>query len=234
MVTLFNWGKDQGFCSGDNPASGLKVKSSRRADEERSAFTAGDMKLIFSDDYTLLKHKRPDRFFIPLILLHTGARVGEVAQLGINDARKENGVWCFDIHPSADTSVKTKSSIRRVPIHSYLIKADFLKYCEEIKKEGHAQLFPTLKQSANGYGSAISKWFNKRLREKGIADKKKVLHSTRHTFITKLKQLDIQDHLISELVGHTVESITVGRYGKKLDVKALRKAVEKREYQFEH
>ncbi len=233
VVTLFNWGKDQGFCSGDNPASGLKVKSSRRADEERSAFTAGDMKLIFSDDYTLLKHKRPDRFFIPLILLHTGARVGEVAQLGINDVRKENGVWCFDIHPSADTSVKTKSSIRRVPIHSYLIKADFLKYCEEIKKEGHAQLFPTLKQSANGYGSAISKWFNKRLREKGIADKKKVLHSTRHTFITKLKQLDIQDHLISELVGHTVESITVGRYGKKLDVKALRKAVEKLEYQFE-
>ena len=192
------------------------------------------MKLIFSDDYTLLKHKRPDRFFIPLILLHTGARVGEIAQLGINDVRKENGVWCFDIHPSAETSVKTKSSIRLVPIHSYLVKAGFLKYCEEIRKEGHTQLFPALKKSANGYGSAISKWFNKRLREKGIADKKKVLHSTRHTFITKLKQLDIQDHLISELVGHTVESITVGRYGKKLDVKALRKAVEKLEYHLKH
>jgi integrase len=65
---------------------------------------------------------------------------------------------------------------------------------------------------------------------RGVTDKKKVLHSTRHTFITKLKQLDIQDRLISELVGHTVESITVGRYGKKLDVKALRKAVEKLEY----
>jgi integrase len=72
--------------------------------------------------------------------------------------------------------------------------------------------------------------FNKRLREKGITDKKKVLHSTRHTFITKLKQLDIQDHLRLEFVGHTVESITVGRYGKKLDVKALRKTVEKLEY----
>ena len=101
VVTLFNWGKGQGLCSKDNPASGLKVKSSRRADEERSAFTAGDLKGIFSDDFTLLKHKRPDRFFIPLILLHTGARVGEVAQLGVNDVRKENGVWCFDIHPSA-------------------------------------------------------------------------------------------------------------------------------------
>ncbi len=27
-------------------------------------------------------------------------------------------------------------------------------------------MFPALKKSANGYGSAISKWFNKRLREK--------------------------------------------------------------------
>ena len=204
----------------------MKVKSSRRADEERSAFTAGDLKVIFSDDYTFLKHKRPDRFFIPLILLHTGARVGEVAQLGVNDVKKEDGVWCFDVHPSDETSVKTKSSIRLVPIHSYLIKEGFIKYFEEIRREGHTQLFPALKKSANGYGSAISKWFNKRLREKGITDKKKVLHSTRHTFITKLKQLDIQDHLISELVGHTVESITVGRYGKKLDVKALSKAIE--------
>ena len=234
VVTLFNWGKDQGFCSKDNPASGLKVKSSRRADEERSAFTDDDLRLIFSDDYTLLKNERPDRFFIPLILLHTGARVGEVAQLGSSDVKKDNGVWCFDIHPSAETSVKTKSSIRLVPIHSYLIKEGFIKYCEEIRKEGHAQLFPTLKKSANGYGSAISKWFNKRLREKGITDRKKVLHSTRHTFITKLKQLDIQDHLISELVGHTVESITVGRYGKKLDVKALRKAIEKLAFPIKH
>ena len=100
VVTLFDWGKGQSFCSKENPASGLKVKSSRRADEKRSAFTAGDLKVIFSDDYTFLKHKRPDRFFIPLILLHTGARVGEVAQLGVNDVKKEDGVWCFDVHPS--------------------------------------------------------------------------------------------------------------------------------------
>ena len=47
LVTLFNWGKGQGFCSKHNPASGLKVKSSRRADDERSAFTAGDLKVVF-------------------------------------------------------------------------------------------------------------------------------------------------------------------------------------------
>ena len=48
----------------------------------------------------------------------------------------------------------------------------------------------------------------------------------RHTFATRLKAADVQDHTISELLGHEVESITTGRYGKKLDVSRLREAVE--------
>jgi integrase len=48
----------------------------------------------------------------------------------------------------------------------------------------------------------------------------------RHTFATRLKAADVQDHTISELLGHEVESITTGRYGKKLDVSTLREAVE--------
>jgi|TARA_B110000495_G_scaffold48827_1_gene40802 integrase len=227
VIALFNWAKNQGYCKGDNPASGLKVRKSRSADEERSAFTGEDLKVIFSDDYISIKKKRPDRFFIPLILLYTGARVGEIAQLGIDDIKEESGICCFDIHPTENTSVKTESSIRLVPVHSYLISIGFLEYYEEIKKGGHERLFPLLRDSVNGYGSAISSWFNKRLRKKGIDDKKKVLHSLRHTFITRLKSLDAQSHTISELVGHMVDSMTVGRYGKKLDVVNLKKAVEK-------
>jgi integrase len=49
----------------------------------------------------------------------------------------------------------------------------------------------------------------------------------RHTFATRLKTADVQDHTISELLGHEVESITVGRYGKRLDVRKLRDAVQK-------
>jgi len=92
------------------------------------------LKLIFLDDYTLLKNKKPDRFFILLILLHTGARIGEVAQLKSSDVKKDNGVWCFDIHPSVETSVKTKSNIMLVSMGSYLIKRSFIKYCEDNKK----------------------------------------------------------------------------------------------------
>jgi len=226
-VTLFNWSKKQGHFEADNPVSGLKLKSPKRADEERDAFTDSDLKIIFSGDYDSLKHKHPDRFFIPLILLFTGARLGEIAQLGIDDVKEERGVWCFDIHYSEDTSVKTKSSVRLVPIHSFLIDEGLLEYHKKIKAEEHSRLFPLLKNSANGYGSAIGKWFNLRLRRRGITDSKKVLHSLRHSFITSMLDLDVQEHLVSALVGHAVGSMTSGRYGKKNNVKKLKTELEK-------
>ena len=43
----------------------------------------------------------------------------------------------------------------------------------------------------------------------------KSFHSFRHTLINHLKQNDVPEHYIAEFVGHTVQSITLGRYGKK-------------------
>jgi integrase len=230
VTTLFNWANDQGYCEGDNPASNLKVRKSKVANEERSDFSDDDLKLIFSGNYYAQKKKRPDRYFIPLILLHSGARLEEIAQLDVGDVKKVEGVWCFDINPADDKFLKTKGSKRVVPIHSHLINLGFLDYLESLKQSGSDRLFPQLTKSANGYGSAISKWFNPRLRKMGIKDPEKVLHSTRHTVITQLKYADAQNHTIAELVGHTVESITVGRYGKKLNVKALQTEVEKLDF----
>ena len=86
-----------------------------------------------------------------------------------------------------------------------------------------------LTQEAQGYGGKVSKWFNNQwLRKRcGITTPTKVLYSTRHTFATRLKAADVQDHTISELVGHEVESITVGRYGKALALPQLRDALER-------
>ena len=45
----------------------------------------------------------------------------------------------------------------------------------------------------------------------GITDPKITFHSFRHTFIDQLKQLDVPDGKIQELVGHANHSITTGR-----------------------
>ena len=65
----------------------------------------------------------------------------------------------------------------------------------------------------------------------GIRDRKKVLYSRRHTVASRLKQADVQEHVIAELLGHEHEHISTGRYGKKLDVQKLAEAVEQLDYE---
>ena len=107
-----------------------------------------------------------------------------------------------------------------------------LDYLADVRATGAVMLFPDLEKTVNGYGAKVSKWFNGQwLRKRaGITNKRKVLYSTRHTFATRLKAADVQDHTISELVGHEVESMTVGRYGKKLELPKLRDAIERLDY----
>jgi hypothetical protein len=46
-----------------------------------------------------------------------------------------------------------------------------------------------------------------------------------------LKYADVQEFAISELMGHAVQSLATGTYGKKLDVGRLTTAVEKLAFQ---
>jgi hypothetical protein len=41
------------------------------------------------------------------------------------------------------------------------------------------------------------------------------------------KAVDVQEHVISELLGHAVSSLAVGRYGKKLEPSRLSASVER-------
>jgi integrase len=59
---------------------------------------------------------------------------------------------------------------------------------------------------------------------------KKDFHSFRHTVADALKQVQVEPTVISELLGHRVESISLGRYGKRYSPKVLRQAVERLEF----
>lgn len=60
---------------------------------------------------------RDGKFWIPIIALHSGLRLGEIAQLLISDLKEEQGVPYFDINKGEgedDKQLKTWASIRRV------------------------------------------------------------------------------------------------------------------------
>ena len=79
--------------------------------------------------------EEPHKIWIPLILLFTGARTNEIAQLYVEHIKEKEGIHLFKIKDEQeDQSTKNKSSNREVPIHKTLIDLGFLKYVEYQKK----------------------------------------------------------------------------------------------------
>lgn len=216
--SLFKFAVRNGFMD-RNPAEGMQIKQSKRDDEFRSAFSREDLeKLFISREYLQDKHRSSYGFWLPILALFTGCRMEELAQLHLDDIRKEDGVWVIDINNKGEKKAKTNSSIRLVPLHPFLV--DDLKlprYVEKLRKEGYDRLFPELTHRRDGYGQTASNWFARYKVRCGVAEdgKKKDFHSFRHTFADNLKQTIGEDYRLSEVLGHEVPSMTFGRYGKR-------------------
>ena len=50
-------------------------------------------------------------------------------------------------------------------------------------------------------------------------------YSFRHTFTDELKRANVEEHVISEIVGHKHQNMTYGRYEKRLEPEQLVEAV---------
>jgi integrase len=223
--TLFKYALQHGLMD-INPAEGLTVKSSKRADEYRDVFSEADLEKLFrSSQYLEDTHRSGYAFWLPILALYTGCRLEELAQLHLDDIRMQDDVWVLDINSEGEKKVKSRAGIRLVPLHSFLVDdLKFAQYAGKLREQGHGRLFPELTRGRDGFGMIPSKWFARYKRQCGMVEgaRKKDFHSFRHTFINALKQDRTVDNvMISELVGHEVESITMGRYGKRYSPKVL-------------
>lgn len=169
----------------------------------------------------------PERFWIPLICLFSGGRLGEVAQLHLSDIRTDDGIPCFDFNDTGEKNLKTASSSRIVPIHSALLELGLMDYVERLRKEGKPRLWMNLKLKREGFGQDVGRWFQRYGRKHISADKRKSLHSMRHTFITALNRAHVPEAIVAELAGHTHGNIDRDRYGHGFEVRQLKEAIEK-------
>jgi integrase len=224
---VFRFARRHKMMKADNPVEGIKLKRTGRVDTEKSVFSDDDLGRLFATLPECPKH--PYQKWLPLLGLYTGARLEELAQLYREDVREVDGVWCLDINESRpDQSVKNASSARLVPLHPVLIERGFLRYVDGVAQG--SRVFPELTRIKDRYSHKVGQWFKNVQTSAGITGKKS-FHSFRHTVANHLKRKDVPDHSISELLGHTVGSISVGRYGKRFDPKELlEKAVLKLDF----
>ena len=213
---MFAWAKDEINNQLSDPFNKLRVKnkSKKKANQIRIPFTRNEISKIFSTPiYSTTNFHTSYKFWAPLIALHTGAPRAEIASLYIEDIYKnDNDIWVFDFNEyTTDKKVKTVNSIRKTPIHPFLIDLGFLDFVDSCKQQKKKRLFEDLRNwtEKEGYGRPIGDWFNlEYLKELNICDEnKKVFYSFRHTFATELNKNKVDIRFIEQLSRREINTI---------------------------
>jgi len=230
LTTFMRFGVSQGYIK-DNYIDGMKIPISKTEErKKREPFSPEDLvKILHPKTYLgwtidfgkTTKSNKPDvvKYQNPFywsfcIGILSGMRTNEISQLLIGDIIKKENVWMFSIDETEGKSVKTTSSIRKVPVHPTLISLGFIDYVKIIKSKGVDRVFPELTKQRDGYSTKISQHYNEKfLPSVGVWKKQvKVLYSTRHTFINRCYNKGVDRDILKSIVGHEPD-FTMDVYG---------------------
>jgi integrase len=224
---LLSWSVDNGYVEG-NVATGVKVAQAKDIADKRVAFDKNDLQKIFAD-IGRFRESEPAKFWIPLLAAFAGARLEELGQLTVDDISQKDGIDVISINAEKGKSLKTKSSVREIPIHTELIKCGFLDYVATRRSAGGGRLFPDMKRGSLGTLSDIfSKWFTRYRRSLGITDSRKPFHSFRHGFKQACRAAGMGEEIHDSLTGHSNGSVGRGYGGVPLTTKA--EAIQRIQY----
>lgn len=206
-----------------NPFKAIRFRKQRKDSEAKNAYTAKDLQKIFSTEiHAKRKFKHAYYYWLPLLAILTGARLNELCQLYKSDICQREGIWVIQIDDRHEgQKLKNLTSRRIIPIHRQLIELGFIEYLHSIE---HKRVFPELKDSRDGFGSAASKWYGRFKTKLGFS-RGHDFHSFRHTVATQFKCKQVSHIAAGAILGHTLNNITYDRYGKELDVSQLQEVI---------
>lgn len=215
-----------------NPFDQVKIRCAQPTPRQR--WELPQLKTLFSSEsFTQHAYNNVDDYWIPLVLLHTGARPAEICQLRVSDVMTQDNIACFNITDEGEAqSIKNGNSRRLVPIHSRLIALGFLHYVELRRRQGHVQLFSCTATGEFGeWTKNFECRFSRYLGKLGfVAGQRPTAYGFRHTVIDELQQRDTPEHAVADLAGHSKIGFTYRHYGKKSTVQRLQAVVEQLDF----
>ncbi|MEK6387304.1 MAG: tyrosine-type recombinase/integrase, partial [Paraburkholderia tropica] len=146
-----------------------------------------------------------------MILQHTGARIGEVAQLRRGDFQLQDGMTTIRITGEAGT-VKTAESERTVPLaNQLLVDVWFREWLGGVMdgKRLDAAAFPSMSGRARGPADTAVQWFKEFRDSAGLPPG--ALHGShkfRHWIRTAMNALDVAEATQDAITGHAAGGST--------------------------
>ncbi|MBB1317812.1 DUF3258 domain-containing protein [Shewanella sp. SR43-4] len=175
------------------------------------------------------------QYWLPRLAFYTGARRGELVNLQKTNIKfhPDLGRYYIQITNDDNKSLKTDNALRLVPISHKITALGFIEFVNRIDGN-QAFIFGDPKLVTK----KITDWFNHILLKNAdvrVVDdlgQKRVFHSTRHTFITKAIQQNVQPQFVQEIVGHdkTQGLGITARYTHRFSLKELCKVIDLIEY----
>ena len=227
--SLMGWGALHGFVAA-NYAEGLLLPKRKRDSEYREPYTTEEV-LRVKEAVLQGLHGSADvpwKKWIPLMLAYHGMRVNEAAQMRVADVGEVDGIPTLTITPEAGRT-KTSAAKRTIPLHPELIGLGFLDHVAALRKRGVMRLWPELHGGRDGHGMGVSRWWGHYREKIGFAHRD--LHSLRHTVATALREADVPEDVVQEILGHARgDSESFRRYAKGSTQKRLLAALSKLHY----
>jgi integrase len=246
---FFRWAKEkQGYIERD-PAGDVQVALPRksRASRSRRPFTAAELELLFKAPlYSGCKSagrrfepgtvvQKDDRFWIPVLGYYTGARLGEIVQLYMQDVNLDADIPFVEItDETSDGSaaegkrLKSDAAHRRVPLHPDLIALGFPEFVHRRRsvKRRSKRLFAEIKYGQDGQASTVfSKWFARFMDKAGLTDRTITFHSFRHNAEDAFKNATQQQYVIDRIIGHSDGAVS-SQYGQGISLETAFEAVK--------
>ena len=206
-----------------NPFDGFIKKVKRSKTDRKKGFTDEQVRIVFSRE--VFQPKTAERFWIPVVLFYTGARLDEISQLYASDVRNSPVPHLLvenleDEDPALAKLLKNETSHRTIPIPDELLSLGILDYAEAIKAGGHVHLFPNLPhKSGKKRAGYTSRTFMEAFREHGEQHPETQLntlqlrtHSLRHTYRRAGFHAPDQD-FVKIAMGHYVDGESIQTYG---------------------
>lgn len=208
LSALFNWAiAERRYGLERNPCNGCRLPNESVVAELRQQsadkpFSPEQLKIFFESEHARKGVNTAYKYWIPLIQLYAGARIGEICLLTPEDiVELPGGIPAFRL-VTANARLPVIRKLRFVPLHPRLVALGLLEHARN--QRGHDTMWPGLKIPRLGSkGQNFGMWLNRHLNALGLKQEGRRSDVFRATFRAFLRQAGVTESHVDALLGLT-------------------------------